>query len=115
MFFGFTRVFVLLSLAAILANVPCAGACATASCRQHTSPCHQQPSSHNGSCCLNQNFEFSSGLQAGFANPGFPEAASMLPPAAVIAPEHHALLSRIDNGSPPRPGGIPSAISVLRI
>ena len=115
-----TRAFVLLAVAALLANAQCYGACAAVSCGSDQTPsgrCHHNKSSHqSNAACVHQHAEFT-GPEVGIAKAGVATAAPVL--AALIAEARVAVPDRLhvpraDSGSPPGVR-IFSAISVLRI
>ena len=115
------RVFVLVVVAAVLANAHCYGTCGNTACDSAQTPpnnCHHQKSSHEGSApCPHQHSDFT-GPEVGIAKVDFATAILVLPAltadstAIVTQPE---FLSRLDIGSPPDVRGCSFTVSVLRI
>lgn len=118
---GWMRVFVLVAVAAVLANAHCYGTCGNTDCGSAPTPsnnCHHQKSSHeNHAPCPHQHSDFA-GPEAAIAKAGIATAILVLPAltadstAIVTQPE---FLSGFDTGSPPGVRGCSFAVSVLRI
>ena len=115
-----TRAFVLVALAALVANAQCYGSCATVTCGSAQTPsgsCHHNRSSHESSAgCVHQHSEFT-GAEVGVAKvnvaTAIPFLAVLIATVTIAAPERPQL-PQADIGSPPG-GRILSTISVLRI
>ncbi len=115
-----TRAFVLVAVAALVANAQCYGSCATVTCSSAQTPsgsCHHNRSSHESSAgCVHQHSEFTR-PEVGFAKVNVATAISILAVLTAdvtIASPERLRLPQADIGSPP---GAPilSTISVLRI
>jgi hypothetical protein len=119
MFAGWTRVSVLVVVAALLANVQCYGNCLTAACKAAQMPLGGCP--HHKSChdtqvgCLDHS-EFISD-ESDAANASVAKGTPIVPPltsrsrAILLEP---VLLLRAHTGSPPHNRAF-TAVSVLRI
>jgi hypothetical protein len=117
---GWIRAFVLISVAALLLNSQCYGACSTSACGSALTPsnsCHQdQKSSHDDARCPHQHSEFAS-PEVGIAKIGLAMGTVIGPALAVDSTAvltESQLLTPSNTSSPPG-GDISSSISVLRI
>jgi hypothetical protein len=120
MFSGWSRVFVLVAVAALIANAHCFGSCASEGCSSTKTPsnsCHHRKSSGEDTArCSHQHSEFAA-PEAGIAKVNVATAAAMLPvPAAGAGTvlSEPVLLAQSNTGSPPG-HSLSSTISVLRI
>jgi hypothetical protein len=115
-----TRLSVLVAVAALLANVQCYGNCVTAACKAAQMPlggCPHHKSSHDGQVvCLHQHSEFI-GPESAFAKASVVQAAPIVPlltSRSVVVPAGLVLLLRANTGSPLDSHTFP-AVSILRI
>jgi hypothetical protein len=119
---GWIRVFVLVAVVALLANVQCYGTCWSGGyCPTQTTSttsCHHQKSSHEDAVpCPHQHFDFT-GPEIGIAKVSATAATLILPmlqadsSAVVLEPQ---LVSQLDNNSPPGSSHFCPTFSVLRI
>jgi len=115
---GWSRAFVLIAVAALLANAWCYGACATAACQPPQIPtngCHHHHPSPQDHGCPHQHPEFA-GPEAAVANVSVTGTVS---PEAVVVARSAPVTDLVpppqsDNGWPPG-NPVRSSISILRI
>jgi hypothetical protein len=119
-FSRWSRAFVFIAVAALIANAHCFGDCASDAYPSTKTPpnsCHHQKSSHEDTVrCSHQQSEFT-GPDIGIAKVNVGGAVAILPALvldAVAISSQSRFLSQLDTGSPPG-NGCCSTISVLRI
>jgi hypothetical protein len=119
---GWIRIFVLVAVAALLANVQCYGTCSTAAIdpthAPSTNSCHHEKSSHEDLAPCPHQHSDCSGPEIRTASVSVAAATLILPmlqagsSAVVIEPQ---FVSQLDTGSPPGASHFRPTVSVLRI